>query len=86
MDRDKVERAYAVTPMIEHGGAFLPRRASWLSDFLAEHSQFPACPFDDQVDATTQALNYLREHRERPRPNVRWLSYSDEDTFQSIDV
>ena len=59
IDKDKVARAYAVTALIESGRVFLPEYASWLFNYLDEHSAFPTGEHDDQVDATTQALNYL---------------------------
>jgi predicted phage terminase large subunit-like protein len=57
---DKVSRAHAVSPLVESGRVFLPTDAAWLADFLDEMTSFPAAPHDDQVDAITQALNYLR--------------------------
>jgi predicted phage terminase large subunit-like protein len=60
VDRDKVTRAQAVTPMIEAGRVFLPASAPWLPDYLDELSSFPAAPHDDQVDSTTMALNWMR--------------------------
>ena len=65
VDRDKVTRAQAVTPMVEAGRVFVPASAPWLSDYLDELSSFPAAPHDDQVDSTTMALAYLRG---RPQP------------------
>jgi hypothetical protein len=61
VDSDKVTRAHAVTALVEAGRVFLPKDASWLTDFVEEISAFPAAPHDDQVDAFTQALNYCRE-------------------------
>jgi predicted phage terminase large subunit-like protein len=58
---DKVSRAHAVTPMIESGRVYLPEAAPWLSDFIDELSSFPAAAHDDQVDALSQVLNYVRE-------------------------
>jgi predicted phage terminase large subunit-like protein len=58
---DKQSRAAAVTPLVESGRVFLPEAAPWLRDFMDEASAFPAAPHDDQVDALTQALNYVRE-------------------------
>jgi predicted phage terminase large subunit-like protein len=75
-DRDKTARANAVTPLIEGGRVFLKEGALWVEDFLNEHTDFPFGDFDDQVDATTQALNYLAPQKER-------VSYKDlfaEDT------
>jgi hypothetical protein len=38
----------------------LPQSAPWLTQFLDEHSNSPNSRFDDTVDTTTQALNFLR--------------------------
>ena len=57
---DKVARASAVSPLVEAGKVYLPEAAAWLANFLEEVSTFPAAPHDDQVDAMSQALNYLR--------------------------
>jgi len=70
VDSDKVSRLYAVTPMIEAGRVFLPRRAPWLHDYLEELSAFPSGAYDDQVDSTTQALRYMMS---AGTPNIRWL-------------
>lgn len=58
-ERDKVVRTYAVTPLIEAGRVYLPEWAPWLYDYVEELSAFPNGQFDDQVDSTTQALNWL---------------------------
>jgi predicted phage terminase large subunit-like protein len=58
---DKLARANGVSPLVESGRVALPESAPWLSDFLEEVSSFPAAPHDDQVDALSQALAYLRE-------------------------
>ena len=60
VDSDKQTRAQAVTPLMEAGKVFLPQSAPWLSDFVEEMASFPNGAHDDVVDATTQALNYLR--------------------------
>jgi predicted phage terminase large subunit-like protein len=60
-DSDKLTRAQAVTPLIEAGKIFLPESAPWRSDYIEEMAGFPNGRHDDVVDATTQALNYLRE-------------------------
>jgi len=59
VDKDKVARAYAVTPLIEAGKVFLPKTASWLFDYIEELSAFPNAEYDDQVDSTTQALSFM---------------------------
>lgn len=56
VDKDKVVRAYAATPLIESGKIFIPEYAPWLHDYIEELSAFPNGAHDDQVDSTTQAL------------------------------
>jgi predicted phage terminase large subunit-like protein len=56
---DKQSRAHAISPLVESGKVSLPESASWLTDFLDEATAFPASAHDDQVDALSQALNYL---------------------------
>jgi predicted phage terminase large subunit-like protein len=60
VDTDKVTRAYAVTPLIETGRVFLPESAPWLVDYVDSMASFPNAAYDDDVDSTTQALNYVR--------------------------
>jgi len=71
VDKDKISRAYAITPTCEAGRVFLPERAPWIEEFLDELMMFPAGPHDDQVDSFTQALEYLN----RPMPGQGWLDY-----------
>jgi predicted phage terminase large subunit-like protein len=59
---DKIMRLYAQTALFENGRVLMPRRASWLVDYLNELTSFPGSKHDDQVDSTTQALHYMREH------------------------
>lgn len=65
VDRDKIARAESITPLIEAGKVILPDNAPWLYDYIEELSAFPAAAHDDQVDSTTQALNYMRAPREQ---------------------
>lgn len=53
----KEARAHAVTGKIEAGNVYLPVNAPWLGDYLGELAEFPNGANDDQVDATTQALD-----------------------------
>lgn len=55
-DKDKITRALDVGPLIESGNVLLPERAPWLSEYLAEFTQFPNATHDDQVDPTMDAL------------------------------
>jgi predicted phage terminase large subunit-like protein len=59
VDSDKVSRAHAVTPLIESGRVYLPEKADWLLDYISNMGTFPNAAHDDDVDSTTQALNYM---------------------------
>ena len=60
----KAARAFAVTPIFEAGNVFIPPSAvAWVDrDYVPELMMFPAGAHDDQVDATTQALSYLKDY------------------------
>jgi predicted phage terminase large subunit-like protein len=73
VDSDKQTRAQAVTPLIQAGKVFLPQSASWVNDYIEEMAGFPNGVHDDVVDATTQALNYLRV---KPPLSTITLGYS----------
>lgn len=57
----KVARANAASVYHASGNVYLPdpARHPWVHDFIEEHTSFPVGAYDDQVDAGTQALNYL---------------------------
>ncbi|MCI5049571.1 MAG: phage terminase large subunit [Rickettsiales bacterium] len=57
---DKITRVAQITPMIEAGLIALPKHAHWLADFEAEIAGFPNASHDDQVDAFSQYLNWVR--------------------------
>lgn len=69
---DKLSRAHAVSPLVESGRVWVSDSAPWLANFLDEVTSFPSAPHDDQVDAFTQALNWMRG------------SYFDSDTWQKV--
>jgi predicted phage terminase large subunit-like protein len=60
-DGSKEARASAVSPFVEAGSVYLPapELAPWVGAFVEEHAGFPHAAHDDQVDATSQALNRL---------------------------
>ena len=66
-DGDKYARAASVTPAFEGGGFFIREGASWSAEYVVELTAFPGGAHDDFVDATVQALAYLREH---PEPGI----------------
>lgn len=65
-DKDKQSRLIGVTSMLESGNVKLPEAAAWLAEFLRELLSFPSAKHDDQVDALTQGLIYMRERLEEP--------------------
>lgn len=64
--RDKVTRASSAIVLAENGRIFLPERAHWVSDFLAELTTFPRGAHDDQVDTLAYAAANLRPIRVLP--------------------
>lgn len=69
---DKLTRALAVSPLIEAGRVRLPKHAPWLTEFEGELMHFPHGVHDDQVDAMTQYLNWVRV-KTQPRFRIRSL-------------
>ena len=57
---DKIMRFNAQTALFEGGKVFLPTQAPWLAEYVREITGFPGTKFDDQVDSTTQALDYMK--------------------------
>jgi predicted phage terminase large subunit-like protein len=60
-DRDKVSRVYASTPLMESGRVWLPEGQDWALDLYEEAITFPNAAHDDQVDAMTMGIQYMRD-------------------------
>lgn len=60
-DGSKVARAHAITAEWEAGNIWIPHPdiAPWVKDFVETVTTFPACAYDDEVDAMTQAIRDL---------------------------
>ncbi len=71
--QDKVSRVSRITPMLETGQLRFPAYASWWDKFYVELLGFPHGKHDDQVDALSQALLWLKEQRSRERYLIRSL-------------
>jgi predicted phage terminase large subunit-like protein len=56
---DKVMRVHSQTAEFESGHVLIPSDAPWLDDYVSELLAFPGGHHDDQVDSTTQALEYM---------------------------
>ncbi len=59
-EHDKVMRLHAQTATIENGMVFLPKQAPWSDAYLHELLTFPNGKYDDQVDSTSQALEWIK--------------------------
>jgi len=58
--QDKVMRMFACCNLIENGWVYLPEEAAWLSEYVNELTIFPNGKYDDQVDSTSQALDWIK--------------------------
>ena len=56
----KEAMAHSVTPAWESGNIILPD-LPWVSDFIEEHVKFPNSKYDDQCDASAQAIKYFMD-------------------------
>lgn len=72
-DKSKEVRAQIGSVQFSNMNVFLPlpQFCSWVSDFVEEHLAFPNGANDDQVDATSQALIYLRDRGNNAAEYVR---------------
>lgn len=61
-ESDKVTRMVGQLGLIEDGEVLLPDEAPWLDTFLREARAFPAVRNDDQVDALSQLLQWIKDH------------------------
>jgi predicted phage terminase large subunit-like protein len=70
----KIERMQARAVLFETGRVLFPREAPWLASYQQELLGFPNTRHDDQVDSTSQALQWLQRRlsqemlAERPAP------------------
>ena len=60
---EKVLRMHTASNLIENGSVYLPAEAPWLASYLQELSTFPNGRFDDQVDSTSQALDWFKSYK-----------------------
>ncbi|HET9365434.1 MAG TPA: phage terminase large subunit [Candidatus Angelobacter sp.] len=58
---DKEMRMHAVSSTIENGFVYLPENAEWLPEYLHELTVFNKGKYDDQVDSTSQAMDWIRQ-------------------------
>jgi predicted phage terminase large subunit-like protein len=58
-NEDKKMRMYTCCNLIENGFVYLPEKADWLPEYRNEMMVFPNGKYDDQVDSTSQALDWI---------------------------
>jgi len=58
---DKTTRLSVQTDALESGMVCLPRNGTWVDEFLDEVTGFPVMRHDDQVDALTQLMAWVRQ-------------------------
>ena len=63
---DKQTRLFAQAGLFESGVVRVPKKSRWVKDFVHELTSFPVHKFDDQVDAISQGLAYVRERLVEP--------------------
>ena len=59
--RSKVERLRRHIRVFQDRHIHLRQGKAWVGEYVTEMSEFPAGPFDDQVDGTTQYLDYIAQ-------------------------
>ena len=75
---DKVERLRKHRRTIRRSLVQLAQGALWYDEFVAEATQFPYGPFDDQMDALSQYLNWIAEYpNPRKRPPLAIIQGAD---------
>lgn len=60
-DRVRMADTVPYSAQVEGGNVYLPHPATapWVDEFIEEHAKFPKGKNDDQVDQSSQAVNYL---------------------------
>lgn len=71
--KDKVTRFASITPMFESSRIFLKQNDVWLFDYEYELFSFPNSQHDDQVDSTSQFLNWISSRKNRRSDSARVL-------------
>jgi predicted phage terminase large subunit-like protein len=82
----KEARFLIASSKFEGGQVHLPREAQWFGAYLEELMAFPNARHDDQVDSTSQALNWLTARASRRPPAVRVRGFgSARNSYSSLE-
>ena len=74
VDKDKVARVHAITPLIEAGKVYLPNDAEWVNTLKTECEDFPDGEFDDIVDSISQFLNHVKGKKSLSKEPITHVS------------
>ena len=69
--KDKITRFASISALFEAGRVFLPIDKLWLADYENELYNFPFCEHDDQVDSTSQFLEWYKNHENNINSTLR---------------
>lgn len=84
--KDKETRMFAASAAFEAGLVKLPEAAPWLIDYEIELTTFPLAAHDDQVDSTSQFLNWVRGWTGRIESAGAGLTRTIADSMQENDL
>jgi len=79
----KLARAEAISPLVEAGNVYLPDpvKTPWMADYLDEWAYFPNGKNDDQIDATSQALQQLSGRQKMDYKSLAPISLEKKTSF-----
>jgi predicted phage terminase large subunit-like protein len=77
---DKISRANAVTPIIQSGRVYLPKNKEWVFEYVDQMAGFPAGAHDEDIDCTSQLLNYLSHQN-----NIGMLNFYEQQHNDWVD-
>lgn len=70
--KDKFTRFASVTPLFEYGRVIIDSESAWRKEYIQELLTFPNSRHDDQIDSTSQYLNYAFT-KPQFKPSIRLL-------------
>jgi predicted phage terminase large subunit-like protein len=79
---DKTMRLHAQTSAIENGFVHIPQAAHWLAEYLQEVTTFPASKYSDQVDSTSQFLDWTWKHKSNAAE--RWIDWAKGESEKQL--
>lgn len=80
--RSKINRAEAVSPLVEDGTVLIPSQGQWVQPFIDELALFPDGKNDDQVDV----FDMLVEHLHRKKPHTKPAGEAFSRNYEEISA